>query len=246
MMTTDDITEVLKMLSANYGDDFYKGTNPQDVLEMWSVQFANDDPKDVKQAVQNCIATLSWKPKISDIRRRMAGNAMQGQMTAMEAFQRISLAVSESKSIDSATKQFNSLPPILRKTVGFPAMLVSWHNVSDETFQTVIMSAIRESYKEFAQREADYHALPKQIQKSETWRVEAPEAVALPEPEKENTLAQAYLEADIKEIEFREQRGMKPNPKYNSRVNDFLNPMTADEKKMIEAREEARSMRFVK
>ena len=245
MMTTEDITLVLKMLSANYGEDFYKGTNPKDVIQLWSVQFADDDPEDVMQAVQNCIATLTWRPHIADIRKRMASNATRGQMTPTEAFQQISIAVSKSYDAESGTKQYNNLPPILRKTVGMPSQLISWHNVSDEAFQTVIMSAIRESYKEFAQRQADYHALPEFVRKSEQWRVQAPEQVALPEPEKENTLAELFSEADRKEVEFRIQQGIEPNPEYNERMNDFLIPMTADEKKMIEAREKAKVEKFL-
>ena len=245
MMTSDDIKLVLKMLSANYGADFYKGTNPEDVMRLWSVQFANDDPKDVMLAVQNCIATLSWKPNIADIRKRMAGNAMQGQMTPTEAFQQISLAVSKSYDRESAAKQFNNLPPILRKTVGFPAQLISWRNVSDEAFQTVIMSAIRESYKEFAQREADYHALPDFAKQKEQWRIDAPESVALPQSESAKSIDDVIAESYRKAAEHGMQMTPELAEKHESRVNDFLAPITADEKKMIEAREKAKAEKFL-
>lgn len=72
MMTSNDIIEILKMLSANYGKGFYEGTDLKDVIKFWSVQFANDDPKKVMKAVQNCIATLTYMPTIADIRKLMA------------------------------------------------------------------------------------------------------------------------------------------------------------------------------
>ena len=234
------------MLSANYGENFYKGTNAEDVLLLWSVQFADDDPEEVMQAVQNCIATLSWKPNIADIRKRMAGNVMKGQMTPTEAFQQISIAVSKSYDRESAAKQFNALSPILRKTVGTPAQLISWNNVSDEAFQTVIMSAIRESYKEFAQREADYHALPNFAKQDEQWRINAPENVALPEPEIAKSVDEIIAESNQKAAEYGMQMTPELARKHADGVAAFLKPMTDDEIKMVEAREEAKSMRFMK
>lgn len=234
MMTTDDITEVLKMLSANYGKSFYDGTNLKDVIKLWSVQFANDDPKKVMKAVQNCIATLTYKPTIADIRKRMAGDEMKGQLTSVEAFQEIAKAVSRGYDRDSAIVAFNDLSPILRRVVGTPNQLVSWRKVSEESFQTVIMSAIRESYRELAQREADYYALPKPLKIAEGWRVEGPEPEVLPEPEKKKTIDELHSEMDEDAKEYREKHGMQAKDKYNARVDDFKRPMTDEEMKAIE------------
>lgn len=237
MMTADDITEVLKMLSANYGKSFYDGTDLKDVIKLWSVQFANDDPAEVMKAVQNCIATLSYKPTIADIRKRMAGNEMKGQMTSVEAFQEISKAVARGYDRDSATAAYNDLPKILRKVVGSPAQLVSWRRVSEESFQTVIMSAIRESYRELAQREADYHALPKPLKTVEAWRIEGPEQQALPEPEKPVTVEDIEKEAEKKSGEYRERLGLKPNPEYADGVAAFLEPVTEEDIRRVEFNE---------
>ena len=233
MMTIDDITKVLKMLTANYGEDFYRGTNEEDVLTLWAVQFANDDPGEVMKAVQNCIATLPYKPRIADIRKRIAGSVMKGQMTTMEAFQEISKAVRKSYDRESAAAAFNDLPPILRKVVGQSAQLASWRKVNDEAFQTVIMSAIRESYREKAQQEADYYAMPKPLQSLESWRIEGAEQEALPEPIPEKTVDEIIEESNRHAAEH----GMKMTEdlleKNKIKVEAFLAPITPEEVQQI-------------
>lgn len=237
MITTNDIRKMLKMLSANYGEEFYRGTDESDVLTLWSVQFANDDPKEVMQAVMNCISTLSFKPKIADIRQRMGQAKMQGQMTTIEAFQTISKAVRDSYNRESAVKAYNALPPILQKLAGFPEQLISWHNVSDESFQTVIMSAIRESYRELAKFEADYHALPKALQKAEKWRMPEPQQAALPKADVVKSIQEIIDEANAKAAEH----GMVMTPeleqKHKAQVSAFLAPMTDAEQKLYDAKQ---------
>ena len=167
MMTVQDIGVMLQMLEANYGQRFYDGADRDSVVKLWASQFRDDDPKLVLQGVQNCINTMSYKPTIADIRKRIAQAQMKGQMTVTEAFNAVEKAVGNAYDRESAVKAYNDLPPILRKLVGTPSKLISWHHVRDEAFQTVIMSAIRESYRELAQREADYYALPKPLPNAE-------------------------------------------------------------------------------
>ena len=238
MMTVKDIGMVLDILEANYGQKFYDGVNRDNVLKLWSWNFQNDDPKLVMRGVQNCINTMPYKPSIADIRREMAQIQMAGQMTFLEAFQAITKAVKSSSDSETATKKFNEMSPILRKLIGFPEMLLSWHRVSDESYQTVVMSALRESYKELAGQVADYHALPKQLQATEGWRIEAPEQVSLPEPKKQKTMDELELEREQSEIEYRKRFGIEANPEMIERnrekYNAFISPMTSAEIKAME------------
>lgn len=241
MMTVDNVKKAIKMLAANYGENFYKGTNPSDVLETWMMQFANDDPESVMRAVENCINTSGYRPTIYDIRKRMTKSRMQGQMTATEAFQAISRAVDESYDKQSATKVYNELPPILRKLVGYPGMLIHWHHVSEDSFHTVIMSAIRESYRELAQQELEYNALPEYIKKSEGWMVEAPEQVALPEPKKPETMDEILDRMDAEARAYREKYGITLKSDCSDKVNAFKAPLTEEDKKRVELREKQKS-----
>lgn len=237
MMTVNDITTILTMLESNYGMKFYDGAPKENVIALWISQFKNDDPAEVLEGVQNCIATLSYKPTIADIRKRMAGNAMLGQMTSIEAFHEISKAVAKSYDRDSATQAYNELPGILRKVVGFPARLTTWRKISDESFETVIMSAIRESYRELAQREADYHALPKPLQAKEQWRLDAPDQEALPEPENAQSIDEVIEQSNREAAAHGMTMTDELAEKHAWKVADFLKPMTEDEKKHVELAE---------
>ena len=237
MITVKDIGMMLDICEANYGDKLYEGTDKDRVMKLWLRMFQDDDPGIVMQGVINCINTMSYKPTIADIRKRMAQAKMHGQLTPMEAFHAIANAVDKIYDKDSATKAFNDLPPMVRKVVGSPAILVSWSRVSEEAFHTVIMSAIRESYREFAQREADYHALPKRMQAVEGWRVEAPSQEALPEAEEKKSIDEIIAEANAQASAHGMQMTPELQEKHASRVSDFLKPMTKDDLKRIEMAE---------
>ena len=242
MITVQDIGSMLQMLEANYGAKFYDGVPKENVVMTWASQFRDDDPRLVMQGVRNCINTMPYKPTIADIRQRMSANRMKGQMTSMEAFNVITKAVDKSYDRESATKAYNDLPPILRKLVGFPSKLISWHHVSEESFQTVIMSAIRESYRELAKREADYYALPEDMKKSENWRVNAPEYAELPEPMTEKSIEEIVAEANSKSAENRVVTD-ELKAKTAQKVNSFIKPITENEMKMHKAKEKAEEKR---
>lgn len=245
-MTVNDITTILTMLESNYGMKFYDGAPKENVIALWISQFKNDDPAEVLEGVQNCIATLSYKPTIADVRKRMAGNAMLGQMTSIEAFHEISKAVAKSYDRDSATQAYNDLPGILRKVVGFPTRLTTWRKISDESFETVIMSAIRESYRELAQREADYHALPKPLKAKEQWRLDAPEQAELPEAEIKKSIDEIIEDSNRHAAAHGMTMTDELAEKHAGKVADFLKPMTRDEKKAVEARENQKSDQYLK
>ena len=230
------------MLSATYGEAFYRGTNEEDVVMTWATQFANDDPKEVMKGVQNCINTMRFRPTIADIRERMAKSRMKGQKTATEAFQEIYKAVNSCYDKESAGQAFNSLSPICRKLVGTPSILISWSRVPDETFMTVIMSAIRESYKELAEQELDYNALPEHLKRNEDWMVDAPSQVALPEPKIEKTYEERMHDMDEDAKRYREEHGMQMTEelqmKHASRIADFKKPLSDKDLKRMEMTEQ--------
>ena len=246
MMTTEDIGKMLDLLESNYGAKFFDGVDRKNVISLWSTIFKDDDPSLVLQGVLACINTSPYKPAIADIRIWMAKSQMGGQMTSIEAFNEISKAVDKAYDRESATKLYNGMSPILQTVVGSPSRLISWHNVSDESFQTVIMSAIRESYRELSKREADYYALPKQLQKSEEYLIKEPNPAALPEAEIEKSVDEIIAESNQKAAEYGMQMTPELAQKHADGVAAFLKPMTDDEIKMVEAREEAKSMRFMK
>lgn len=234
-MTKSEFSVILTKISRFY-PKFYEGQDAEKIRDDWyetggfeSIPFVVVD-----RAVKAFCNTSKFPPSLADIKTQMVESYLQDKPTATQAFQRISQAVRKSYSRDDAIKQFNELPPILRKLVEEPSQLQEWNKVGTESFQTVIMSAIRESYKELTAREAKYYAFPENLQRTEHWRISEPETVALPEPAKEKTVTEMLDEMDKNAAEFRKQHGMTANPKYNDKVDAFKSPVTKEDLKRME------------
>ena len=239
-MTKSEFSVVLTKISRFY-PKFYEGQNAEKVRDDWYEigGFESIPFEVVDRAVKAFCNTSKFSPSLADIKAQIVESYLQDKPTAMQAFQSISNAVRKSYSKEDAIKQYNELPPIMRKLVGEPTQLQDWYKVSGESFQTVIMSAIRESYKELATREAKFYAFPDDLQRTEQWRVTTPEAVALPEPVKEKTIDEMQFDMDRHAAEYRANHGITAKPEYENRVSAFLEPMTENEIKMHEAKERA-------
>ena len=186
MLTNENVGEILDLLIANYGDKAYpqSAEGRQRLLNLWQVMFADDDPREVLVAVKDCIATLTFTPKVADIKSRIAKNRLQGQLTEAEVGHLVRKAVENSSSKAEAKQEFDNLPKTVQRSVGSPSALRSWRSVGEEQFETVILSMVYRSYRIEAEREASYHALPSDIQQIEQWKIDgAPKPEALPAPE---------------------------------------------------------------
>ena len=221
-MTKAEFSVILAKISRFY-PRFYEGQDASKVAEDWYREggFEQIDFSVVDRAVRAYCNTAKFPPSLADIKSQMVESYLQDKPTAMQAFQRISKAVKLSGSRDDATNQFNALPPILRKLVDEPSVLMDWNRISQEAFQTVIMSAIRESYKELTAREAKYYAFPEDLQMAEQWRIGAPDLVALPEPKKVPTIDEMLDDMDRQAAEYRQRYGMVANHEYDDRVAEF-------------------------
>ena len=232
-MTENEFSVIIAKISRFY-PRFYEGQDAKKVFSDWFENFKDNSFDVVHRAVVAHINTSKFAPTVSDIKSLIVESYLQDKPTAMQAFQRISRAVRKSYNREDAIKQYNELPPILQKLVSEPSQLLDWNKVSTESFQTVIMSAIRESYKELTAREAKYYAFPENLQRAEQWRISEPETVALPEPVKEKTVTEMLDEMDRNAAEFRRQHGMTANPKYNDKVDAFKSPVTKEDLKRME------------
>lgn len=235
-MTEQELAKVMRLLEMHYRN-FYQGANKEEVFAAWYPFFKGDDPRAVETAVVEVICSSTFPPVVADIKRQMGEDEEEGKPTALEAFQMIAEAVDESNNRQNAAEAFNALPPILRKVVRDPSWLIRWHSTDENAFNTVIMSAIRESYKELAKRETKYHTLPEGIRRTSAWRVDGTDAVALPEAKERKTVDEILDEMDVAAKEFRNRNGLTANETLNDKVRAFITPMTEQEKKAFEARE---------
>lgn len=250
-MTRAEFSVILAKISRFY-PKFYEGQDASKVAEDWYTEggFEHIAFGQVERAVRAYCNTAKFPPTLADIKAQMVESYLQDKPTAMQAFQEISRAVKFSQDKTTSIAAYNSLSPILRKLVNDPSVLRDWNQVSAESFQTVVMSAIRESYKELATREAKYYAFPQELQVSEEWRIGAPEQIALPEPVKQLTYEERQEEMDRQVAEYREKYGISAQSKDTERkVSEFQKPMTKDELLELEAkrkREELLRMEWMK
>ena len=235
-MTKMELSAVMERLEEYYRN-FYFGGDKERILNAWYPMFRDDDAGEVARAVTTYICTEKYAPTIAGIKTIMADLRMAGQMTEMQAWQKVRTAIDSAGSRNDAIAAFGNLPSILQKLICNPSQLRYWRSCSDDTLEGVIASNVQRSYRELAKREAVFYAIPGQLQQEQKWRVLAPEQASLPEPEKEKTLAEAYAEAEEKETAFREIHGIKPNADYASRVAAFQKPLTQDEIKAFEAKQ---------
>lgn len=233
MITIQDIGKMLTLLESNYGKSFYDGVDKDNVIKTWAIQFRNDDPVRVMKGVQNCINTMDRKPTIASIREQMPKT--RKQMTEIEAFQRVKAAVRKATDRTSAVIAYNELPGILRKVVGNAEQLRDWQSVEDGTFETVIASLIMRTYRELARQEEIYYNLPEHLQ-DKTW--ETPEPEALPEPKHQKTVDEILEESYDIPDEYKMVMTPELQAKHAARLQQFITPMTEQEKKAFEQREE--------
>lgn len=243
-MTPKELSEIMERLERYY-KSFYSGADKQQVFSAWYDMFRGDDAAEVKRAVIAYICTNTYAPTVAGIKGIMAENRMAGQMTEIEAWARIREAINKANGRYEAAEAFTALPPILQKLVYEPKRLREWRVCSDDTLEGVIASNVQRSYRELAKREAVWYAIPEQLQAEQSWRVDAPaHQPELPEPQK--SISEIVEQANAHAAKHGMTMTAELQAKHADRVDAFLTPMTKDEKRIVEHREEKRGERFLK
>ena len=219
-MNENEMLMVMNRLEEYY-KNFYSGSEKQRVFDSWFKMFRDDDASEVNYAVIEYICTNGFAPTVAGIKTIMAENRMHGQMTEMEAWQKVRNAIEDATSRAEAKSEFSKLPPILQKIVSSPSQLIAWRKVNDDTLEGVIASNVMRSYRELAKREAIYHALPKSLQGASSWRNPA-QFTALPEPEKkpERALERAKEPWEIQREQMEQER-KKMETQHHDSNEDF-------------------------
>ena len=216
------------------------------VLNAWYGMFKDDDFREVNRAAITYICTQNYPPTVAGLKTIMAENRMAGQMTEMQAWNKIRKAINDAGSRNDAIEAFSKLPSILQKLVCEPAQLRQWRVCDDNTLEGVIASNAQRSYRELARREAVWYTIPGQLQQEQTWRVDAPGPIALPEPEVRRSVSEIVEHANAKASEHGMIMTDELREKHSGRLDAFIAPMTAEEKKIVAKREEMRAERYLK
>lgn len=164
-MTKKEMAEILAIMQANYPDDF-RGMSDAAMhgkINLWFMQFRDDDYKEVLAAVMAHIATDTnrFMPPVGVIKAKLVELRQPDEMTEMEAWDLVSRATRN--SIYNSADEFAKLPPVVQRLVGSPSQLREWAAMDTETLQSVVASNFQRSYKVRAKHEREYLALPANV-----------------------------------------------------------------------------------
>lgn len=166
-MNKMETARVLSVLRAAY-PNFYKGMargELEQILDLWTDMFLDDDPEIVGGAVKAFIATDSkgFPPVIGVIKDKVRQISRPPMMTEQEAWALVLKAVRNSGY--QSQREFEALPPLLRGLVGSPRQLKDWSMMDEDTVQSVIASNFMRSYRARAQSKQEFDALPSDVQR---------------------------------------------------------------------------------
>lgn len=180
-MTREETLAIMALLKAAY-PNYYKDMKRADaegVVNLWATMFA-DEPADlVAMAVKAHIASdvKGFAPHVGAIKEAIIRIQQPKEMTEMEAWALVERAISGASMSPqsmmyrngvtdgktSAERNFDKLPPLLKRIVGNPGQLAAWGAMNEETVGTVIASNFQRSYRAIAAKEREHMALPSDV-----------------------------------------------------------------------------------
>lgn len=169
-MTKKEMAEIISMMQLNYPDSFRdlsdKAVNGK--INLWFMQFRDDDYKEVLAAVMAHIATDTnrFMPPVGVIKAKLTEVRMPDEMTPQEAWALVDKATRNSTW--NSGEEFAKLPPVVQRLVGSPMQLKEWAAMDTATLQSVVASNFQRSYKVRAAKEREFLALPSAVQQTMT------------------------------------------------------------------------------
>lgn len=169
-MTKKEMAEIIAIMQANYPDDF-RGMSDMAMngkINLWFMQFREDDYKEVLAAVMAHIATDTnrFMPPVGVIKAKLVEIRLPEELTPQEAWDLIAKATRNSTY--NAQAEFEKLPPVVQKLVGSPMQLKEWASMDTDTLQSVVASNFQRSYRVRASKEREFMALPPAVQQEMT------------------------------------------------------------------------------
>ena len=167
-MTKKEMAEIIAIMQSNYPDDF-RGMSDKAMsgkINLWFMQFRDDDFKEVLAAVMAHIATDTnrFMPPVGVIKAKLVDIRMPEELTPQEAWELVSKATRNSTY--NSGEEFEKLPPVVQRLVGSPAQLKEWAAMDTDTLHSVVASNFQRSYKVRAASEREYLALPSAVKQT--------------------------------------------------------------------------------
>ena len=160
-MTGEETARILTLIQAEYPHSFAKLDERQMALkvQLWEKEFADDDVQKVYTAVRMLFESgIQYAPNIGDIRGKMRMLQKTETLTEQEAWALVSRAAKNSAY--NSVKEFEKLPPEVKRAVGSPEQLKAWAMMPAETVESVVASNFMRSYKVVSEREKKLSLYP--------------------------------------------------------------------------------------
>lgn len=179
-MTRKETAAALAILKAAYPHSFKGMTKPdaEATLNLWSRQFADDDPTLVSAAIDRLIATRTagYSPTVGEVKEQLAKLSSADAPDEAEAWAYVSMACRN--GLYGAEEEFSKLPPAVQNAVGSPEQLRQWAMMDSGTVESVVASNFRKSYAARQTREKELAKLPQSVRNlingvSEVMRLES-------------------------------------------------------------------------
>lgn len=168
-MTREETTSILSIIKAAYPRSYahMKSADAAAVLNLWAMQFKDDDYSLVSAAVQAYISsnTSGFEPSPGQIREKMRLLSSPKRMTAAEAWNIVLQAAK--KAYYKPAPAFKSLPPQLQIIIGNWESLESIERAAGTDLEVKKSNFIR-LYNEQSAHDEELAALPETVQQYRT------------------------------------------------------------------------------
>ena len=257
-MTRTEAMKIVAMIETNW----QPVRDQEAAYDLWASAFQSEPFDLVNTAVMALIQTdqSEFRPTVAKVRRKMHDIVYGRRITETEAWLTVKNSLPEAKegpeTLKGAKSAWAKLPEDVQKLVT-PKQLLEWNSIPCEQIDTVIQSNFMRSYRELRDVRYEKEAMAKPLlnavrsfqKASPVFRdpdAERPKQTALPEPEISKTIEEIVEEANRKAY----QAGMVMTPelaeKHSGRVDAFLKPMTAEEKEIVQKREDRKAEQYLK
>lgn len=167
-MTETETKAVLAVLRASY-PSFYAGMSRNElipIVNLWHEMFADDSYGEVSAAVKALISTRveGYPPTIGAVKDKLAMLKNVGSLDEDAAWAMVSKACAN--GIYGYRKEFDKLPEEVQAVVGAAEVIREWAMMDVETFQSVIASNFKKSYRAKAVKRRQLDMLPGDIRRS--------------------------------------------------------------------------------
>lgn len=164
-MNLSEATMVLAVIRAAYPHSF-RDMKPDDAMataQLWAKMFDKEPYEAVNAAVETLIATrqVGYSPTIGEVKEKLRSLVKTDELNDAQAWALVTKACKN--GLYGYKQEFEKLPPPVQKAVGSAEQLRDWSMMDEETFQSVIGSNFKKTFKIVEERERQDALMPESV-----------------------------------------------------------------------------------